>query len=265
MLRASAEKMFITLGRTTQSPITYEVLDMACGLVTAQGELIAEAEGVPGFIGCLSFAVQEILEKFGAGAMRPGDVYATNNPYSGGGTHLSDVVLVSPIIYQGELVGFAANKAHWTEVGGMAAGSWTTDATEIYQEGLQLPAIQMYQAGSPVQGLIDLIRANVRLPEMTLGDCYAGIAALRAGERGVLSICEKYGVEALRNSITVMLDCAERAALSLLAEFPPGNYTAEMWIDDDGLTDEPLFGCVKVTIKPDKFIADFTGTDPRTN
>lgn len=102
--------------------------------------------------------------------MRPGDVYTPNDPYSGGGTHLSDVVLVSPIIYQGELVGFAANKAHWTEVGGMAAGSWTTDATEIYQEELQLPAVKVYNGGRPVASIIDLITANVRLPDMTLSD-----------------------------------------------------------------------------------------------
>jgi len=263
MLRASAEEMFITYGRTAQSPIIYEVLDMACGLVTPEGELIAEAEGVTGFIGCLSFAAQEILTKFGAAAMRPGDIYATNDPYRGGGTHLSDVVLVAPIIYQDELVGFAVNKAHWTEVGGMAPGSWTTDSTEVYQEGLQLPAIQMVEAGRPVDSLIDILRANVRLPDMTLGDFYAGLASLRAGERGVLAICKKYGVQALRQATTTMLDRAERAARDCLGQFPPGEYNAEMWIDDDGLSDDPLRVCVKVTLTPERFIADFTGSAPQ--
>ncbi len=259
MLRATAEEMFLTLGRTALSPIIYEVLDMACGLVTPEGELIAEAEGVPGFIGCLSFAVQEILEKFNPQDMGQGDVYATNDPYRGG-THLSDVVLVSPIIFEGELVAFAANKAHWTEVGGMAAGSWTTDATEIYQEGLQLPGIRIFERGKPVESIIDILRANVRLPDMTLGDLYAGVAALRAGERGVTGICAKYGVGALREVMTIMLDRAERVAVSRLAEFPPGCYAAEMWIDDDGLTDEPLRVCVKVTVTPEQFIADFSGS-----
>lgn len=264
MLRASAEEMFVTLGRTAQSPIIYEVLDMACGLVTAEGELIAEAAGVPGFIGCLSFAAQDISEKFGPAALRPGDVYATNDPYRGGGTHLSDVVLVAPIFFRGELVAFAVDKAHWTEVGGMAAGSWTTDAREIYQEGLQLPGVRIMEEGRPVQDLIDLLRANVRLPEMTLGDFHAGVAALRAGERGVLSICEKYGVGALREAMASMLDRAEQAALASLAEFPPGEYAAEMWIDDDGLSDEALRVCVKVTLTPQRFIADFTGSAPQT-
>lgn len=263
MLRASAEEMFVTLGHTSQSPIIYEVLDCACGLVTDQGDLIAEAEGVPGFIGCLSFAVRSILDKFGAEELRPGDVFATNDPYGGGGTHLSDVVLIAPIFFEGELVAFAANKAHWTEVGGMAAGSWTTDATEIYQEGLQLPAIRLYRQGEPIPSLIDLIAANVRLPSMTLGDLYAGVASLRAGQRGVLNVCHKYGVVALRETMVTLLQRAEQITLARLSELPPGEYRAEDWIDDDGLNDEPLRVCVKVTIEPDCLTADFTGSAPQ--
>jgi N-methylhydantoinase B len=121
----------------------------------------------------------------------------------------------------------------------------------------------MFEAGRPVEGIIDLLRANVRLPEMTLGDFYGGVAALRAGERGVSGVCEKYGVGALRESTHIMLDRAERAALAHLAEFPPGEYSAQMWIDDDGLSDEPLRVCVKVTITPDSFVADFTGSAPQ--
>ncbi len=259
-LRASAEEMFLTLARTAHSPIIYEVLDMACGLVTASGELIAEAEGIPGFIGCLGFGVREILDKFGPEVMQAGDVYATNNPYGGGGTHLSDVTLASPIIYRSQLVGLAANKAHWTEVGGMTPGSWTTDSTEVYQEGLQLPAIRVYVAGRSLPFFVDLLKANVRLPDSTLGDFYAGVAALRAGERGMLTICEKYGVDALLYAIDIMLARGEQTALARLAEFPLGQYTAQMWIDDDGLTDEPLPVCVRVTVEPHRFVADFTGS-----
>jgi N-methylhydantoinase B len=236
---------------------------MACGLLTPRGELIAEAEGVPGFIGCLSFAVQEILAKFGVEAMQAGDVYATNDPYAGGGTHLSDVVLVSPILFEGRVVGFAANKAHWTEVGGMAAGSWTTDATEIYQEGLQLPGVRLYRAGEPDQTLVDLIAANVRLPQMTLGDLQAGVASLRAGGRGVISICRKYGVQTLRRTMEMMLARAEAAALACLSRLPAGRYGAQMWIDDDGLSDEPLKVQVMVTVSPKRFIADFSGSAPQ--
>ncbi len=263
MLRATAEEMFVTLGRTSQSPIIYEVLDCACGLTGDQGDLMAEAEGVPGFIGCLSFAVRTILDKFGAKALRPGDIYATNDPYAGGGTHLSDVVLIAPIFFEGELVAFAVNKAHWTDLGGMAAGSWTTDSTEIYQEGLQLPAILLYREAQPIPSLIDLIAANVRMPSMTLGDLYASVASLHVGERGVIEVCRKYGVTALRETVAIMLERAEQVTLARLAELPVGEYVAEDWIDDDGLSDEPLRVCVRVTIGSDGFTADFTGSAPQ--
>jgi N-methylhydantoinase B len=167
------------------------------------------------------------------------------------------------VMFQNQLVGLAANKAHWTEMGGMAPGSWTTDSTEIYQEGLQLPGVRLFEAGKPQQGIIDLIEANVRLPDMTLGDLYAGVASLRAGERGLLAICEKYGVAALFETITVMLNRGEQAARSRLAELPPGQYAAEMWIDDDGLTSDPLRVCVKITLAADSLTADFTGSAPQ--
>ena len=125
-LRAAADEMFVRLGQASKSPIIYEVLDYAVALISPNGELISEAQGVPGFTGVLPFAVQSIVDKFGLPSMQPGDVYATNDPYSGGGTHLSDVCLIGPIIYDGQVVAFAANKGHWTEMGGMAAGSWTT-------------------------------------------------------------------------------------------------------------------------------------------
>jgi len=264
LLRAAAEEMFITLGRTSQSPIIYEVLDCACGLTDARGDLMAEAEGVPGFIGCLSFGVKTILDKFSASALQPGDIYATNDPYKGGGTHLSDVVLIAPIFFRDELIAFAANKAHWTDVGGMAAGSCTTDSTEIYQEGLQFPAIQLYRNGQPIPSLLDLIEANVRLPAMTLGDMFAGAASLRAGERGVLHICDKYGVRALRETVDILFERGAQAARKRLAQLPAGEYFAEDWIDDDGLSDEPLPLRVQVILCPDSFTADFTGSAPQS-
>jgi N-methylhydantoinase B len=173
------------------------------------------------------------------------------------------VVLIAPIFFGGELVAFAVNKAHWTDLGGMAAGSWTTDATEIYQEGLQFPAILLYRDGQPIPSLIDLIAANVRLPSMTLGDLYASVASLHVGERGVIEVCRKYGVAALRETVAIMLERGEQVALARLAELPAGEYVAEDWIDDDGLSDQPLRVCVRVTIWPDGFTADFTGSAPQ--
>ena len=262
-LQAAADESFVRLGRASKSPIIYEVLDYACALLTPEAELIAEAQGVPGFTGVLPVAVESILEKFGADAMRPGDVFATNDPYSGGGTHLSDVCLIGPILYEGELVAFAANKGHWTELGGMAPGSWTTDATEIYQEGLQLPAVRAYDGGEPVRDIIDLIAANVRLPDMTLSDLYAGVAAIRVAEMRVRAICERHGADALRDAVETLLRQGEMVSRNALKTLPKGSWEAQDFMDDDGFSDEPVPVRVRITITDDSFIADFSGSSPQ--
>ena len=262
-LSAAAEESFVALGRSSQSPIIYEVLDYACAVTDAAGHIVGQANGVPGFLGTLSFAVQAILEKHGRQGMRAGHIFISNDPYSGGGQHLSDVALIAPIFWADELVAFAVNKAHWTEVGGMAAGSWTPASTEIYQEGLQFPAVLLYEEGRPLQGLLDLIAANVRTPERTLGDLFAGVAALRTAERRVQEICQRYGLGTFHESVRAILDYGETLARRHLAHLPKGTFFAEDWMDDDGLSADPIYVCVRVTIDDDAFVADFTGSAPQ--
>lgn len=263
-LIAIGDEMFVALQRTSKSTIIYEVLDYACGLTDNQGRLITQGNGVTGFLGTLDFSVKDTINKFAArGLLNPGDVIITNDPYGGGGTHLSDVCLVMPIFYDGEIVAYSANKAHWTEVGGKDPGSWTTDATEIYQEGLQFPCIKIFEGGKPIQSLVDLIAANVRMPDMTLGDLWAGVAALRVGERRFVELCDKYGKDLVLASIEQLLDNGERLVRLELAKLPKGVYEAEDYIDDDGLGNGPFRVCVKVTITDDEFICDFRGTHPQ--
>ena len=262
-LVAIGDEMFIALQRTSKSTIIYEVLDFASGLTDATGQLITQGNGVTGFLGTLTFAVRSTLEKFGPENLHPGDVVITNDPYGGGGTHLSDVSLIVPIFYDGKLVAFAASKAHWTEVGGKDPGSWTTDATEVFQEGLQFPCVKLYEEGRPVQSLIDLIAANVRLPDMSLGDMYAQAASLRLGERRFQELCDKYGLDVVLSSIEALLDYGERMTRLELSKLPKGTYEAEDWIDDDGIGNGPFPVRVKITITEDDFICDFTGTHPQ--
>ncbi len=262
-LVAIGDEMFIALHRTSKSTIIYEVLDFASGLTDATGQLITQGNGVTGFLGTLTFAARSTLEKFGLENLHPGDVVITNDPYGGGGTHLSDVSLIVPIFYEGKLVAFAASKAHWTEVGGKDPGSWTTDATEVFQEGLQFPCVKLYEEGRPVQSLIDLIAANVRLPDMSLGDMYAQAASLRLGERRFQELCDKYGLDVVLSSIEALLDYGERMTRLELSKLPKGTYEAEDWIDDDGIGNGPFPVRVKITITDDEFICDFTGTHPQ--
>lgn len=263
-LVAIGDEMFYALQRTSKSTIIYETLDFGVAITDAQGRLVAQGNGVPLFIGTLDAAVNAVRDRFVAsGNLLPGDIVVTNDPYGGGGTHLSDVSLIMPIYHEGELIAFVGNKAHWTEVGGKDPGSWTTDSTEVYQEGLQFPNVKLFNQGQPDQALLDIIAANVRLPDMTLGDLWAGVAALRVGERRFLDLCEKYGRDTVLIAIDSLLDYGETMARQELAKLPKGTFEAEDWIDDDGIGNGPFPVRVRVTISDDEFVADFTGSHPQ--
>src|SRR2546427_3196057 len=152
-LVAIGDEMFVALQRTSMSTIIYEVLDYATGLTDSRGQLITQGNGVTLFLGTLSHAVSYTLEKFGAD-LRPGDIIVTNDPYTGGGTHLSDVSLIMPIFYDGEIVAFSPNKAHWAGGGGKDPGALATDATEGYQEGRQFPSVKVVEPRKPNQSVV---------------------------------------------------------------------------------------------------------------
>jgi N-methylhydantoinase B len=201
-LVAIGEEMFYALAHTSMSPVIYEVLDYASGLTDSKGQLLTQGNGVTGFIGMLSFMVRQTLEKFKkSGELKPGDIILINDPYGGGGSHLCDVGLVMPIFYEGQLIAFSANKAHWTDVGGKDPGSMATNSTEIFQEGLQFPSIKIFNEGNVNQAVVDLIAANVRFPDLSLGDLWAQVAALKTGEKRVKELCKKYGKDIVINSI----------------------------------------------------------------
>ncbi|SHM86803.1 N-methylhydantoinase B [Caldanaerovirga acetigignens] len=259
-LIAAAEEMFISWGRTSQSPIIYEVLDYAAGLTDANGDLIAQANGVTGFLGTITYSVKSVIEKFGYDGLKPGDIILTNDPYNGSGTHLCDVSAVMPIFYKGEIIAFAANKGHWNEIGGKSLGSWSTNSTEIYQEGLQFPIIKVYEEGKLNEAIKDMIEANVRTPEMTLGDLYAQTASLRVAERRVLELVERYGRDAVLESIRLMMENGEKLAKQELKKLPHGTFEADGYIDTESNGIEDVYVKAKVTITDDSFIIDLTGS-----
>ncbi|MEH7388896.1 hydantoinase B/oxoprolinase family protein [Bacillus sp. JJ1474] len=261
-LTSIGEEMFFTLGRTSMSPIIYEVLDYATGITDAKGFLLTQGNGVAGFIGMISSMVKETVKKYGDD-LKPGDIVIINDSYNGGGSHLSDVGLVMPIFYNDELVAFSANKAHWTEIGGKDPGSFSNDATEIYQEGLQFPCIKLFDEGKINQALVEMIRANVRYPDLSISDMWAQIASLRIGEKRYQELCDKYGVNTVQHTADFLLDQGEMAAKSLIKLLPNGEYFAEDSIDTDGLGNGPFKVQVKVTIMDERFICDFRGSHPQ--
>lgn len=254
------DEMFVTTARTSMSTIIYETLDYASGLLDAEGNLLTQGNGITGFIGMLTFMVKETLAKFPGDQLKEGDLIIINDPYQGGGSHLSDVGLVLPIFYAGKLVGFAANKAHWTEVGGKDPGSFTNDSTDIYQEGLQFSCIKLFNEGVINEAVEDIIRSNVRFPEQSIGDMWAQIAGLRIGEKRLIELHDKYTDATVKEAVNHLLNHGESLARLAIKDLPDGTYEAEEYIDSDGLGHGPFLVKVKVTIADEEVEFDFTGT-----
>ena len=261
-LIAVSNEVFYAFARTSMSPIIYETLDYASGITDVHGKLLTQGNGACAFIGLIAPMIQEIVDKYGLENMKSGDVYIINDPYMGGGTHLSDIGMVMPVFYGDEVIAFVGNKAHWSDIGGMAAGSFTTDSTEVFQEGLRFSGVKLLEGGEICQPLVDMMMSNVRYPETAQGDMWGQIASLRTGFKRICELCDKYGVEVVKGSMERLLEQGSLISYKRLRELPRGTWEMEEYMDDDG-HGNPVKLKVKVTIKEDEFIADFTGSSPQ--
>ncbi|HZQ63895.1 MAG TPA: hydantoinase B/oxoprolinase family protein [Gaiellaceae bacterium] len=226
-VQAASDEMFAALRKTAMSAIIYEVLDMGTGITDADGNLASSGCGIPSFVAVVDKAVRRIVELNADRPIRPGDIFATNDPYHGGVTHLNDVVLAMPVFVDRELVAWAASIAHWNDVGGIAPGSVSTDAQEIFQEGLRLPAVKLVSQGTPIKPVFELIRCNSRLPDFVVGDLWAGIAAARVGEQRIAELAARYGRETFACALRRSQDRSEQAARRALGALPSGRYAVE--------------------------------------
>jgi N-methylhydantoinase B len=227
-LQAISDEMFAAFRKTAMSAIIYEVLDMGTAITDGEGNLASSGAGIPAFVGVLDKAVKRIIELNGeADEIRPGDIFVTNDPFYGGVTHLNDVVLAMPVFADGELVAWTANIAHWNDVGGMVPGSISNEAKEIFQEGLRLPAVKLISEGTPIKSVMEIMKCNSRLPDFLQGDMWAGIAAARVGERRILDLVRKYGLETFVTALRVFMEYGEQVALRALEGLPKGTFTLE--------------------------------------
>ena len=250
-LQAAADEMFGALRRTAMSAIIYEVLDMGTGIMDKYGELAGSGAGIPAFVGVLDKSVKRVIEKYQKpGEIEPGDIFITNDPYTGGVTHLNDVVLVMPVFAGEDLVAWTADIAHWNDVGGMVPGSMSTEAKEIFQEGMILSAIKLISRGEPIRSVFDILTSNCRMPDFLIGDLWAEVAAVRVGERRVLEIVNKYGTEVFLRAVREYLDYGEQVTLAALRRLPKGRYHL-VEPQDQG----PDY-VVTVDITDDEFIVD---------
>ncbi|MDE0114012.1 MAG: hydantoinase B/oxoprolinase family protein, partial [Albidovulum sp.] len=235
---------------TAMSPIIYEVLDVGTGITDGEGNLVGSGAGIPTFIGVLDKAVRRIREIYGSKGIREGDLFVTNDPYFGGVTHLSDIVIAQPVFFGGDCIAWTASIAHWSDVGGITPGSMSTRATEIFQEGLRLPAVHLFESGQKVESVFEIIAANSRMPEFSMGDLWAQIAACRLAGQRVSRLASNYGLDAYNRAVQGLFDEGERRSLSGLARLPSGTYEISQEQDDGERWN------AKITTSSAKFIVD---------
>ena len=235
-------------------------LDRAVGIFDSEANMIAQAPGLPVFLGTLRENVKVVTEDIGGlDKFRPHDIYMMNDPYTAG-THLLDVTCVAPVFHKNRVVGFSAVKMHWLDVGGKDPGSWSNDTTNIYQEGIRFRSVKLIDAGVPVKPVFDIVKYNVRLGDSVLGDLRAQIAACRTGEKRFTHILEKYGFETVTAAKEQLMDHAEKMTRMAIDRIPNGVYQAEGSIDNDSLDTkrEDLPIRVKITVRDSSIEVDLT-------
>jgi len=253
-------EMGAILRRTSYSPNIREREDCSCVLADTTGQIIAQAEHIPGHLGMLTVGIPYLLKHFPPNTLNEGDVFMFNTPE--GGSHLPDIRIVVPIYHDGELVGLSANLAHHADVGGMVPGSMPSKSTEIWQEGLILPPLKLYSKGVLNKPVMDILMYNVRTPTEREGDLNAQIAAAQLGQRRVQEVIQKSGLSYWKTYTEGILDYSERLMRAKIRErFPDGKYYSELFIDDDGMDDERIKIAVTVTVKDDSVKVDYSGTD----
>lgn len=259
-----ADEMQVALIRSSHSIILKEGADCSCALFTLEGESLAQACALPIHLGVLIPAVKRILQVFPVPTMREGDVYVLNDPYDGG-THLPDLIMAVPVFHGRRAVALSVNLAHKEDIGGKSPGSMPANATEIFEEGLILPPMKLYDAGRRNETLVQIIRRNVRLPELVLGDIDAQLASCRVGGTRLREVLREYGLPTFRRYVTELLDRAARLTSEGLARVPPGVYTFTDYLDNDGVDlDRRIPITATVTMGDGRMHVDFTGTSAQT-
>lgn len=263
-LASASREMGVTLRKTSCSPIFNEGNDYSCAVFDPDGQIVSHGEFLPIHLGSLSFSVKAATDAFAMSELHPGDMVILNDPYLGG-THLNDVTLVAPIFVGGELVGWAANRAHHLDVGGTVPGSFYSAARENYQEGLRISPMKLVDAGELDHRLVGMIVGNCRLPAQMRVDLQSQISANRTAIIRVEDLIVRYGSAVVRDAMSMVLDQSERRMRAAIRALPDGVYTASDYVDNDGITDVPCEVRVAIRIRGDEVEVDFTGSSAQVD
>jgi len=262
-LTSVCDEMFVAIMKSAYSTNIKERHDHSAAVFDAQGRIVAQGESLPLHLSSMLGLVEVVLGRYGAEGIRPGDMFISNDPFAGRGSHLPDVAVLAPV-FQGErLVMFVANIAHHADVGGMAPGSMSGGMSEIYQEGIRIPPIRIVSGGEIIDDVFQMILLNVRVPRERRGDYLAQIAANRLGIRRLQELMTRWDIADLQDGMQAIIKAVARRIRAGIAEIPDGTYSFADVLDDDGMgtTDIPIK--VKITIKGDRATFDFAGSGPQ--
>lgn len=260
-----ADEMDATLFRAAFNPIIAEAHDASHGLYHAvSGDTLVQGKsGLPIFVGVMSFAVKAVIEKAARdGDLEDGDIYIFNDAHIGG-THLSDMRLVRPYFRDGKLFCYLASVGHWHDVGGAVPGNYNPAATDVFQEAFNLPPVKLARKGEINQDIIDILMRNTRLPQSAMGDLNGQLGALDLGVRRMDELLDEYGAGTISSALEALGHRAETLMRSEITDLPDGRWEAEDYLDNDGITDEPLKIKIALEVKNDEMTLDFTGSSPQ--
>ena len=263
-LEGIANEMQSTLLRSSFSTVVKEGRDASASLFTIHGETLAQSVSIPIHLATLIPIIETFLETFPLPTMKEGDLYMMNDPYLGG-THLPDIAIAMPVFHEGRIVAISAAITHHQDVGGMSPGSVPPTATEIYQEGLRIPPMKYREQWVMNETLVELMKLNVRIPDMLFGDIGAQVAACTVGARRIGELAGRYGNNQLLASFAELLDRSEKMTRDALRTIPDGTYPYTDYLDNDGIDlERPVKIKVAVTIEDGTMHCDFEGTDRQT-
>ena len=260
-LSSVADEMANTVIRSAYSTIVRDCMDFSTALCDRKGQMVAQGVTIPFQLGSIPFALGATIRKF-EGRIHPGDLFIMNDPFEGG-IHIPDIFLFLPVFRADELIGFSAVIAHHLDVGGRVPGSAACDNTEIFQDGLRIPPLKLYDRGVPNDAIFEILEKNIRVPVMTMGDIRAKLAACRTGEKGLLALAAKYGVDTLEQYYSELLDYTEHMVRAEIRTWPDGEYSFTDYLDDDGVDPDPIPIKLKMTVHGDSVTIDFTGSSPQ--
>ena len=264
-LAGIVQEMQNSLFRTGYSTIIRESQDASCAILNTRGEVVAQHVVLPLHMGAFPACAAAILKGFPPEEINDGDAFIINHPYLGGSPHAPDMGVLTPIFYQGEWVGFAANMAHKSDIGGTVPGSGSGNAREIYQEGLHLPPVKFMTRREPVKEIEAVIAANSRTPGVVIGDLRGQVGAARLGEQRISELMERYGKSTVIDCTELLSDHTESRVRQAIASWPDGEAEGESFVDHDGIDlKRPIRIHVKVTKHGDKLHFDFSGSSDQT-